>query len=76
MKVGIKEAKNQLSQYGQMAHEGKVVTVCKHGEPWFDLVPHQKKVRRKTTPLKGVQPVVTEKQAVDPVPPSDLEGWI
>lgn len=76
MEIGLREAKNQLSQYGNLAHAGKVVTVCKNGHPWFDLVPHRKKQARKVSPLRGVQPVVSEKQAVESVDVADLQGWI
>jgi len=77
MKIAIEEAKNKLLQYGEMAHGGVVVTVCKRGRPWFDLVPHGKKAqKRKVTPLPGVRSVVTEKQALKPVKQGDIAGWI
>jgi len=76
MNVGIKEAKNQLSAYGNLAHEGRVVTVCKNGKPWFDLVPHKTRENRQLSPLFQGTPSITETQAIAPVHPEDVKGWM
>lgn len=75
MKVAIREAKNQLSKYGNLAHAGEKVTVCKNGKPWFDLVPHKAK-RRSVAPLVKGSPRMKASEATAPVDPRDLEGWI
>lgn len=74
MQVAVREAKAKLSKFGDMAHGGEVVVVCKNGEPWFDLVPHAK-TKRKTSALAGVKPVIAETVAVEPLPAEDLSGW-
>ncbi len=74
MQVAVREAKAKLSKFGDMAHNGETVVVCKNGEPWFDLVPHVKP-KRKTTPLKGVKPTISAEEAVRPLDPEDLPGW-
>ena len=74
MKVAIREAKNNLSKYGNLAHSGSRVTVCKNGKPWFDLVPHASKLRS-VTPIAS-KPGISARQATAPVDPSDIEGWI
>ncbi len=74
MQIAVREAKAKLSRFGDMAHDGEVVVVCKNGEPWFDMVPH-KKMKRKTTPLAGVRPVISESTAVEPLGSEDLPGW-
>ncbi|MBN2686535.1 MAG: hypothetical protein JXR40_14735 [Pontiellaceae bacterium] len=74
MKVAVREVKAKLSKFGDMAHNGETVVVCKNGEPWFDLVPHAKR-SRKTTPLAGVKPIVSANAAVEPLSVEDLPGW-
>jgi antitoxin (DNA-binding transcriptional repressor) of toxin-antitoxin stability system len=74
MQVAVREAKAKLSRFGDMAHDGEVVVVCKNGQPWFDLVPHAK-ARRKTSPMDGVKPMVSESIAVEPMGSEDLPGW-
>lgn len=74
MQVAVREAKAKLSKFGDMAHDGEVVVVCKNGEPWFDLVPHAK-TKRKTTPLNGVKPLIPESRAIEPLSEEDLPGW-
>jgi antitoxin (DNA-binding transcriptional repressor) of toxin-antitoxin stability system len=74
MQVAVREAKAKLSKFGNIAHKGEVVVVCKNGEPWFDMVPHAK-TQRKTTPLNGVMPIISEAEAVEPLKPGDLPGW-
>ncbi|VGO15197.1 hypothetical protein PDESU_03779 [Pontiella desulfatans] len=74
MQVAVREAKAKLSKFGDMAHDGEVVVVCKNGEPWFDLVPHAK-TKRKTTPLSGVKPLIPESIAIEPLSDEDLPGW-
>jgi prevent-host-death family protein len=75
MKVAIREAKNQLSKYGNMAHSGEKVTVCKNGKPWFDLVPHEAKCRI-IAPIVNGAPCVKVSEATSPVDANDIEGWI
>jgi len=75
MKVAIREAKNQLSRYGNMAHAGEKVTVCKNGKPWFDLVPHKPK-HRSVAPIAKDAPSVSTQEAIAPVDAKDIEGWI
>ncbi|MBN2704759.1 MAG: hypothetical protein JXR23_11170 [Pontiellaceae bacterium] len=74
MKVAVREVKAKLSKFGDMAHNGETVVVCKNGEPWFDLVPHTKR-NRKTTPLASVTPIVSASAAVAPLSTEDLPGW-
>lgn len=74
MQVAVREAKAKLSKLGDMAHSGETVVVCKNGEPWFDLVPHAK-IKRKTTPLAGVRPTISEEEAIRPLAAEDLPGW-
>jgi prevent-host-death family protein len=73
MKVAIHEAKNNLSKYGNLANEGNKITVCKNGKPWFDLVPHETK-HRSIKPL--AKPTISASEAIAPVDPRDLAGWI
>lgn len=75
MKVAIREAKNNLSKYGNLANAGETVTICKHGKPWFDLVPHQSKSRSVKPLFKG-KPTVSADEATAPVDPADIEGWM
>lgn len=75
MKIAVRDAKSKLSMFGDLAHRGQTVVVCKHGKPWFDLVPHTPP-KRKTTPLKGVSPLVSEADAIAPVAQGDITGWI
>ena len=74
MQVAVRDAKAKLSQFGDLAHHGEVVVVCKNGKPWFDMVPHAKPARR-ITPLKGVEPVVSAEEAIAPLGTKDLPGW-
>ncbi len=74
MQVAVREAKAKLSKFGDMAHEGEVVVVCKNGEPWFDMVPHTR-AKRKTTPLRGLKPIISENKSVAHLEPEDLPGW-
>lgn len=73
MNIAIREAKNNFSKYGNLAHAGNRVTVCKNGKPWFDLVPHQVK-ERSIQPL--TKPTITASEATAPVDARDIEGWI
>lgn len=75
MKIAAKEAKNQLGKLGQLAHEGQRITVTRNGEPWFDLVPHQKATRN-IEPLKELKPVLSAREAVAPIAKEDLPGWM
>ena len=74
MQVAVREAKARLSRFGDMAHNGEVVVVCKNGEPWFDMVPHMKP-KRKTDPLRGVNPVLSAAESIKPLESEDLPGW-
>ncbi len=35
----------------------------------------KKDVKRKTTPMDGVMPMVLESSAIEPIAPDDLSGW-
>ena len=74
MHVAVKEAKNTLSKLGQKAHAGARIVVTRNGVPWFDLVPHRRKVRR-TTPLPGVKPTISLEEAIAPVAAEDIPEW-
>ena len=74
MKIAIREAKNNFSKYGNLAHTGNRITVCKNGNPWFDLVPHASK-ERSVKPLSS-RPTISGEQAAAPVDAVDIEGWI
>lgn len=74
MQVTVRDAKAKLSKYGDMAHDGRKVVVCKNGSPWFDLVPHQA-ANRRTKPLAGVQHKISIAEAVSPLDGEDLPGW-
>ena len=73
MNIAIREAKNNFSRYGNLAHAGNRVTVCKNGKPWFDLVPH-KITPRSVKPL--AKPTVSAAKATAPVDPRDIQGWL
>lgn len=75
MKIPVREAKNNLSKYGDMAHNGQTVVVSKNGKPWFDIVPHRKP-ERKTGPLPGVKATISLEDAVAPVSEEDVPGWM
>lgn len=75
MNIALREAKNQLSKYGNLAHNGEVVTVCKHGKPWFDLVPH-KSSSRSIQPLAKSEPQNTVEVALSSVDEKDILGWM
>ena len=75
MKVAIREAKNNLSKYGNLANAGDTITVCKNGQPWFDLVPHHTK-QRSTRPLVQPKARISAQQATEPVNPEDIAGWM
>ena len=74
MQVAVRDAKAKLSQFGDLAHNGEVVVVCKNGKPWFDMVPHMKP-KRKTAPLQGIKPVLSAAEAIEPLDSKDLPGW-
>jgi antitoxin (DNA-binding transcriptional repressor) of toxin-antitoxin stability system len=75
MQVAVREAKAKFSRYGELAHQGNVVVVCKNGKPWFDLVPHQSP-RRRTKPLPGVHPLISDAESVRQLSPEDISGWM
>ncbi len=75
MQVAVREAKNNLSKLGAVAHNGETVVVTKNGKPWFDIVPHQKPKRR-IAPLPGVTATITLSEAIAPVEEEDVPGWI
>ena len=75
MQISVREAKNQLSKHGDNAHSGETVVVTKNGKPWFDLVPHRPKKRR-TEPLPSVKPTISSEDAIAPIAPEDIPGWI
>ena len=75
MNIAIREAKNNLSKYGNLANAGEVVTICKNGKPWFDLVPHTKKPRS-IQPLVDGAPTISGDDAIAPVDATDIQGWI
>jgi prevent-host-death family protein len=74
MEAAIREVKNKLSRYGNVARDGERVVVTRHGRPWFDLAPHRP-VTRRTTPLPGVKPTVSVEEAIAPLDEKDLPGW-
>ena len=74
MQVAVREAKNTFSKLGQKAHAGERIVVTRNGEPWFDLVPHQRKGRR-TSPLPHVRPTISVEEAIAPVVAEDIPGW-
>lgn len=74
MEVAVREVKNKLSRYGNVAHGGERVVVTRHGRAWFDLTPHRS-VTRRTAPLPGVKPTVSESEAIAPVDEKDVPGW-
>jgi prevent-host-death family protein len=75
MQIAVRQAKNELSKYGRLAHDGERVVVTRNGRPWFDLVPHRSKDRR-TAPLPGVKPTVSVEEAIAPMREEDLPGWV
>jgi len=75
MEVAIREAKNKLSALGNKAHRGERIVITRNGSPWFDLVPHEGKKRR-TTPLRRVNPTISIDAAIAPVAEKDVPGWI
>ena len=75
MKIPVKEAKNNLSLYGDLAHNGESITVSKHGKPWFDIVPHTVR-SRDAEPLPGIKSTVSEQDAIAPLEAEDLSGWM
>lgn len=75
MEVSIREAKNSLSKYGNLANAGQKITICKNGKPWFDLVPHVER-KRSIQPLFKGRKGVSAQEAVAPVDSGDIEGWI
>ena len=76
MKVAVREAKNNLSKYGRLAHGGERIVVTKNGRPWFDIVPHHRAATRRTAPLPGVEPTVSLEEAIAPVDKEDVPGWM
>lgn len=75
MHVAVKEAKNTLSKLGRKAHAGARIVVTRNGEPWFDLVPHKRQIRR-TEPLPNVQPTISLEDAMAPVAAEDIPEWM
>lgn len=74
MKVAVRQIKNELSKYGQLAHEGDRIVVTKNGNPWFDLVPHRAG-ERCVESTEGVKAVVSSEVALAPFDAEDLPGW-
>ncbi|MBN2344007.1 MAG: type II toxin-antitoxin system prevent-host-death family antitoxin [Deltaproteobacteria bacterium] len=74
MKIGIREAKNNLSAYGQRAHDGERIVVSKNGTPWFEMVPCTSSPRN-VSPLPNAEPLVNAQEAVAPLDETDLAGW-
>lgn len=75
MEVAIKEARNTLSKLGNRAHSGDRIVVTRNGQPWFDLVPHERKGRR-ITPLRDVKPTISLQEAIAPITEEDVPGWL
>ncbi len=75
MRIAVREAKNNLSRYGDLAHKGEHIVVSKNGVPWFDLVPH-KKTKRRTRTLDNIKPNISLEEAIRPLDPEDIPGWI
>jgi prevent-host-death family protein len=75
MQVAVREAKNRLSKLGNRAHAGERIVVTRNGQPWFDLVPHERKGRR-ITPLRNVKPTISLQEAIAPITEEDVPGWL
>ncbi len=75
MQVAVKDAKNGLSKLGNKAHAGERIVVTRNGQPWFDLVPHERRKRR-ITPLRHVRPTISLEAAMAPVEEKDVPGWL
>ena len=75
MNIAVREAKMKFSEYGDLAHSGETVVICKNGKPWFDLVPHKKSLR-KITPLSELKPTITSEEAVKSLSEEDLNPWM
>jgi antitoxin (DNA-binding transcriptional repressor) of toxin-antitoxin stability system len=76
IKVNTREVKNRLGKYGNLAHLGETVTVCKNGQPWFELRPCARPAPRPTDPLNKERPTNSEEVVLAPVNSEDLGGWI
>lgn len=75
MNVAVREAKMKFSEYGDLAHNGQTIVVCKNGKPWFDITPH-KRAARKITPLIEFEKTICEEEATKPLSNEDLSGWM
>ena len=53
MQVNMHEAKSQLSYLGKKAWEGERIVIARAGEPYLDLLPHQKQKLRRPGRFKG-----------------------
>ena len=54
MQVNMHEAKSQLSALGKKAWAGERIVIARAGEPYLDLLPHNKKRKpRKPGRFKG-----------------------
>ena len=76
IKINTREVKNRLSKYGNLAHQGETVTVCKNGQPWFELRPCATPGPRATDPLNREHSTNSEEAVLAPVNSKDLSGWI
>jgi len=75
-KINVREAKNHINRYENVAHAGETITVCKNGEPWFDFTPHASSTPRPTRPMDEARPVNTATKVIAPVDENDLGEWI
>ncbi len=76
MKISVREAKANFSKYGDLAQQGEEIIVTKNGKDWCALSPIVQKTKRDLSPLPGITPTISEEEAVAPLDPEDLEGWI
>jgi antitoxin (DNA-binding transcriptional repressor) of toxin-antitoxin stability system len=53
MQVTLREAETQLSVLGKRAWAGERIVIAQDGEPYLELIPHQKERKRRPGRFKG-----------------------
>ena len=53
MQVTLREAETQLSSLGKRAWAGERIVIAQDGEPYLELIPHQKERKRQPGRFKG-----------------------
>jgi len=53
MQVTLREAATQLSVLGKRAWAGERIVIAQDGEPYLELIPHQKERKRRPGRFKG-----------------------